>query len=312
MKRLIPMAVLFLAGAVQAGTPARTIQWAGHIEDANGPLDREADMTFTVFDADGDIVSEVREPSVDVVNGDFIVDIEVVDEEGLTLGVSIEGTTLLPRTPLPVSWPSAALATTAQAADRADSADSVGTVTDPLTIETLATPGAVAIPVANVAGFPAPFLDGDDGLDFTVGSTLTFNNGTIGIRAASLNDTHLSSLSSDDIAASGLGTNDLADGSIGANRLSSLSLAKIANGALTSRHFSGAETSLFAVVESGCLEPLTEITLASTCTFTNTGSCVANVVNGMPVPGKFNCLGVCVGGSTSQCANELVGATVLP
>lgn len=304
------MAVLFLAGAVQAGTPARTIQWAGHIEDANGPLDRPADMTFTVFSADGGIVSDVRLGAVNVVNGDFVVDIEVVDEEGLTLGVSIEGTTLLPRTPLPVSWPSAALATTAQTADRADSADSVGTVTDPLTIETLATPGAVAIPVANVAGFPAPFLDGDDGLDFTVDGTLTFNNGTIGIRAGGLNDTHLNSIANADIADGSVGTADLADGSIGANRLSSLSVQKIADASITSRNFSGNKVRLFEVTSPGCSDPVSLVTTSSTCSFANTGSCDAGGING--ASGKFNCLGVCVGGPTSQCPNEPIGDLVFP
>lgn len=315
MNRLTPVFFCLGVGLILGAPDARSqvlepLFWGGHLENADGPINGPTDMTFTVFDADGEVVSE-RRGSITLTEGDFVVELEVINAEGLTLGVQVGSVPLLPQAPLPVAWPSAAIAEVADIADGADDADAVGAITDPLTLAQLASPGGVAIPLINFIDFPVDFIDGDQGLDFTAGSTLSFTAGTLAIRPGALSDAHVGSITNVDLADGTLRSADVADGTVGTSKLSSIPLSKVQNGTLTGRHFAGTETTLFEVTEAGCSQPLNTLTIFSTCSFSNTGSCPL-VVAGMPATGKLDCTGRCVLGSVSSCENTPAGVLVLP
>ncbi len=300
-----------LALPLRADVP---VLWAGFLEDADGPVDRTVTAVFSIHDGDDALLATHTEIALVVVAGELVVDLVVPERDDLKVEVAINGTILGPRTPLPISLPATARALTADQTPRALTALSVGAITSPVTANALAQPGGPAIPFANIQGFPAEFLDGDDGLVFTGGDTISFVNGVVSIKSTSLTDAHLSgTLASADLADEGIETDDLANGGVNASDLSNLPVEKIAAGTLQANAFGGGtRPTLFAVTEPGCSETLNTVSTVSTCTFTNTGTCVAFVINGTPVNGAVNCLGQCVVGSTSPCPNTAIGVLVFP
>jgi hypothetical protein len=307
MRIALTLAMALTAMPAFADVP---LLWTGHLEDATGPIDRTVSATFIVKDQTDAVLSTLNEPSLLVVEGDFVIELQVPEAAGLRLAVVINGSSLEPDAPLPIQWPSAARADTAGFADVAENANAIGVVTEPLTIARLATPGAVSLPFTNLLAFPSDFLDGDDGLDFAAGATIDFSAGTIGIKAGSLPGTSLSGLlSATKLAPATLTTADFANGSVTAAKLQGIPRTKIANGALSGRHFSGTKVPVFEVTDADCGEGLNTVTTAASCSFVATVACDL----GLGVQGRRDCRGGCqVTANANNCPNTPAGVLVFP
>ncbi len=310
------MLMLTVVGA-DAEARARELHWAGVLADDDGLVDGTVSAVFTVKDAGDAVVLTQTEASLVVVDGTFVVTLDVPAVDGLNLEVVVNGTALEPAAPLSTAWGRAVVADSALRADVAQRADAVGTITAPLTTAGL---GSAGFSVSQVVGFPESFLDGDDGIDFVGGQTISFQNGVVAVRDGSLESSHISgSFVNADLADGAIQTADLADDGIGAADVSSLPLSKLANATLTSRHFAGNAIDVFVVNEPGCSEPLNSLQTESACTFAGSVTCVANVINGNPVNGRQGCAATnpggtpsCFLGTSSSCPIPLAGRLVLP
>lgn len=318
MKRLVASLMLLLAAPpVFASAP---ITWLGHLETSEGAVNGVVAASLRVVDINGTTVSEVIEPSLVIVDGDFIVDFLVEPPIGglpspLFVDAVINGTPLEPTLPFASSWPAAMQAFAANDAATADEAEAVGDVQAALSIARLQSD--VAVPFSVVTDFPTEFLDGDQGLSFEAGATIDFVDGVIGIKAASLPGSALGApLATNTLAPAAITTADLQANSITAVDLSNLPLTKIAPATLTSRHFGTPGLVLYEVVETNCRTNfLNEVTNRATCNFTGPTACAAQV-NGVAVQGHIKCSAaddpVCVAGVESACPNKLLGTLVFP
>ena len=314
---------LLMLSAVLAAGSARAdvdVMWAGFLENTAGPVDGTITAIFTFTDAAGTVLGTQTESALEVTDGELVVDLLVPERDDLQLAVVINGDDL-GTSALSTAHPAAALGLTATTADRALSASAVGNVTQPVTAAALAATGGPRIPFANVVGFPAAFLDGDQGLVFDAGSTITFSGGVVGVRAASLTNSLISGqVASADLAAGAIATADLANGGVTASDLSNLPVTAIIGRSLRARHFGAtAGPTLRLVTETGCSEGINTVTESADCTFTNVGECVASFIGGNPVLGKRPCAAVlatnpnaCFITSTSNCPNPLLGNLVFP
>jgi len=317
MNRMVVVGLTLLcASGAFAGSPVEGLSWLGHLENADGPVDGNVSASFQVVTGTGTLITEAIEPSLPVVDGDFVVDLLVFEvTEPLFVAATINGSRLEPNLPLSLTWPSAAVAEEADEAATADDAQAIGDVTAALTRARLGTD--VQVPLAVVTGFPAAFADGDQGLAFAPGTTIDLSNGTIGIRAASLPGTALGGTPVvADLADGTIATADLQNAGVTAADLSALPLTKIANGTLTSRHFGTAGLTLFEVTEPNCRnEFVGKITESSTCNFTGTQTCTFFIGN-TPTTGHVPCAAQnrpndCFAGNSSSCPNTRAGVLVL-
>lgn len=315
MNRLLIGLALVTASAASAGSPIDGLSWWGRLENAEGPVDGPVSASFQVVTGSGAVVTEVIEPSLPVIAGDFVVDLLIESaDEPLFVAATINGARLEPNLPLSLQWPSAALADNADVADVAEDAARVGDVTTVLTRTRLA--AGVQVPFAVLTGFPAAFADGDQGLAFSPGTTIDLSNGTIGIKAASLPGTALGATPVvADLADGTISTADLQDNGVTAADLSNLPLTKVANNTLTSRHFGTAGLELFEVTEPNCRsEFVGKITESSTCNFTGTQTCTLFIGN-TPTTGHRPCAAEnrpndCFAGNSSFCPNTRAGVLV--
>lgn len=316
MNRIVVGALTLLcATRVLAGSPVTGLSWLGHLENADGPVDGTVSASFQVVTGTGTLITEVIEPSVPVVDGDFVVDFVITEvSEPLFVVATINGSRLEPNLPLVVTWPSAAFAGAVDVADVAEDAEAVGAVGDVLTRSDLA--AGVQIPLAVLTGFPPAFVDGDQGLAFTPGATIDLVAGTIGIKAASLPGTALGgSPEVADLVDGTIATADLQNGGVTAADLSALPLTKVANGTLTSRHFGTAGLALFEVTEPNCRNDFVgKVVEFATCRFTGTATCPI-VIAGNTGTGHVPCAAAnrpndCFLGSTSECPNTPAGVLV--
>ena len=297
------------SSSARADGPLRAVTWAGELRESSGPVNRLVSAIFVVKDG-STTVSQLEQPSLDVTAGNFIVDLLASDAADLTLEVFVNGELLGPA-PLRVTWPSALRVDAADVADVADSAGSVGDITAPLTKAALATAGQAPFPIGNVAGFPAAFLDGDQGIDFVPdGATFTFVNGLLSMRDNSITAAQIGSITAADLAIGSVTTAKIADKTLTNNDFGgTVGVDKIAADAITAAHIGteARKTVMHRVVEPGCEEPLGMLMLGATCKFTNVGACTAP--GGFP--GKRGCDGVfCTVQPTSSCPNEVAGALV--
>lgn len=304
-----------VAGGFGLGVP---YTWLGHLETADGPVDGTVSANFVIVDGRGVQLDQVLDTSLLVVDGDFVVDFAVPLSpiDPFFVVATINGSDLLPNLPIEVTWPSALSASSALNADVADEAERIGPHTALLSRDRLGS-GSVAVPVATVTGFPAAFLDGDQGLAFTPGATIDFSAGTIGIKAASLPGTALAGAPvAADLADGSIGTSDLANAGVLAADLSGVPLAKVASKTLTARHLSSSPFQLFEVTEANCRSDFVgKVTESATCSFTGTTTCTTFVGN-VQTTGHRPCAAenqptACFLGSTSSCPNTLAGALVL-
>jgi hypothetical protein len=295
-----------------------SITWLGRLETSAGGVDGTVSASLQLLDVEGGVVSEVLEPSLLVVDGDFVVDFLIqapLDESvsALFVAAAINGARLEPTLPLALSWPAAVRAREAVEAQGADVAEQIGELRTGLSRARLAS--SVAVPFSVVTGFPAAFLDGDQGLVFAAGATIDFTNGVVGIKAGSLPTSAVGApLAGTDIAGSTLTTDDLQDGGVTAADLSDLPLTKLAPRTLTSRHFGTAGQQLYEVTEPNCRSNFVgEVTDQPTCTFTGTQTCTT-VLGNVPVTGHVPCAAAarqdCLVSSTSDCPNAIAGVLV--
>jgi hypothetical protein len=302
-----------LSAVLSAPANAAELLWAGTLNDADGPFDGNVTAIFTVTDGDGAEVASFTESSLEVVAGDFVVALDVPARDDLVLSIVINGASLEPPAALPTSWARAARADTADTADRAEVADAVGAVANPLTIAGL---GSAGFPFANVTDFPSGFEDGDDGIEFTAGDTISFAGGVVSIAPGTLTEEHVSgTLAGADLAPQTLTDVDFEDGGLGVGRVFVTGHVSIADATLSGRHMSGTKVDVFQVVESGCSEVRNSFTTRGTCNYTNVGACVVDL--GEPLGNVAGTLGcpanpVCNLTATSQCPNPRVGVLVFP
>jgi hypothetical protein len=315
---MIALSVL-LAGSATAGGfgPGKPYLWAGHLENAEGPVDGPVAAIFTVTTSAGVALDTQIENTLVVVDGDFVVDLLVpVTSDPLFLRVTINSVVLEPPAPLPQGWPRAFSADNALASDVADEARAVGPLTTVMSTARLGS-GAVEVPLTRITGFPAAFADGDQGLAFVAGTTIDFSNGTIGIKAASLPGTAFGGVPQvADLADGTIATTDLGNASVLAADLSALPLTKLAPKTLTGRHFGTARVTLFEVTEPGCPEPVGAVLESPTCRFqgavTCTGRIGANTFTGHVPCAATNRTTECFTGSSSDCPNTPAGVLVFP
>lgn len=316
MKRVVVGFSLLCASGALAGSSVEGISWLGRLETADGPVDGTVSASFQVVTGSGTLVAEVIEPSLSVVDGDFVVDFLIVEaSEPLFVVATINGSSLEPNLPLALSWPSSHFAQRADAIDSAAAARQIGGITLPLTRERLASD--VDVPLAVVTGFPPAFADGDQGLAFTPGTTIDLNAGTIGIKASSLPGTALgASPVVGDLADGTIATADLRNGGVTAADLAALPLTKVANATLTSRHFGTAGLTLFEVTEPGCSNDFVgRVVEDETCTFTGTTACTVVIGAGNTAQGHRPCAAAnrptdCFIGTSSPCPNTPAGVLV--
>lgn len=316
MRALLCTAALgaVLCGALPAwagGAELESVTWAGQLVDSAGPVDRLVPIIFVVRDG-GTIIDQVQEASFDVTDGNLIVDLLVNGSDALELDIVVDGESLGNQT-LRTTWPFALYAERADVADVAESADRVGDVTDPLTLADLATPGTLAIPLANVPDFPDEFEDGDQGLAFTPdAATFTFVDGVLSLKNGSLTAAQIGSIGAADLATGAVTGAKIADNTITTNDFSEgLPLSKVAENTLVASHFGAASTQtvLFSVTQAGCRESLRSLTTSPTCTYDNTGTCSFQQGN-FTITGALTCTGECSTLSTSQCPNTRLGVLV--
>jgi hypothetical protein len=312
MRALLLLTALVVALPLQAGNaPLESVTWAGQLVDSAGPVNRLVPIIFVVRDG-ATVVDQVEDDAFNVVGGNLIVDLLVTDSDGLELDVIVDGESLGTQT-LRTSWPFAVYAERADVADVAERADAVGDVTDPLTLADLATPGTLAIPLASVTGFPAAFLDGDQGLAFTPdAATFTFVDGVLSLKNGSLTASQIASVSAADLATGAVTSAKIADGSITSGDFNeTLPLSKIAADTMVAANFGAASTQtvLFKVTEPGCSAPFASVTTSATCRYTNTGACSFQQGN-LTLNGNFTCTGECSVLATSDCPNTRLGVLV--
>ena len=318
MKAMISLSVL-LAGSAFAGGfgIGRPYVWAGHLENAAGPVDGPVAATFTVTTSGGVVLDTQIENTLVVVDGDFVVDLLVPEtSDPLFLRVTINSVVLDPPAPLPQGWPRAFSADNALASDVADEARAIGPLTTVMSTQRLGS-GAIEVPLIRITGFPAAFADGDQGLAFAAGTTIDFSNGTIGIKAASLPGTAFGGVPQvADLADGTIATADLGNASVLAADLSALPLTKLAPNTLTGRHFGTTPVTLFEVTEPGCPEPIGEVLESPTCRFqgavTCTGRIGVNTFTGHVPCAATNRTTECFTGSSSDCPNTPAGVLVFP
>lgn len=311
--------LMLMLTVVGAASQARAgeLLWAGVLADDDGLVDGNVTAIFTVKDADDAVVLTQTEASLVVVDGTFVVALDVPAVDGLNLEVVVNGTALEPAAPLSTSWGRAVVADRALRADVAERADAVGTITAPLTTAGL---GSAGFSVSQVVGFPESFLDGDDGIDFVGGQTISFVGGIPALRLGTVQASHVSgSFVNNDLADGTLQTADFANDGITAADLASIPVSKIADSTFTSRHFAGNSIDIFVVDEPGCSQRLNTLQTESTCSFSGSVNCSLPPVNGIPVTGKLGCAATnpggtptCSLGSTSNCPLPLAGRLVLP
>jgi hypothetical protein len=312
---VVGLCVFFMAGDALAGSPIGGITWLGRLETAEGPVDGTVSASFQVVTGTGTVITEVIEPSLPVVEGDFVVDLLVLEAtDPLFVVATINGSRLEPNLPLALTWPSSHFAQQADDVDVALTAGQIGGITRPLTRSRLETD--VDVPLAVVTGFPPAFADGDQGLAFTAGATIDLNGGVIGIKSGSLPGTALGGTPVvADLADGTIATVDLAAGGVTAGDLSSLPLTKVANGTLTSRHFGTAGLRLFEVTEPNCRSNfVSQVLEDETCNFTGTTTCTVRIGN-VSTTGHVPCAAQnrpndCFVGSTSPCPNSPAGVLV--
>jgi hypothetical protein len=313
MKAMIALSAL-LAGSATAGGfgSGKPYVWAGHLENAAGPVDGPVAAVFTVTTSTGVVLDTQIENALVVVDGDFVVDLLVPEtSDPLFLRVTINSVVLDPPAPLPQGWPRAFSADNALASDVADEARAIGPLTTVMSTQRLGS-GAIEVPLIRITGFPAAFADGDQGLAFAAGTTIDFSNGTIGIKAASLPGTAFGGVPQvADLADGTITTSDLGDGDVNSSDFPALPITKIAPKTLTGRNIGDRTVTLFEVVEVGC-GFVGDVVTSTTCTFTGSACTPAGGGTGHRPCAALNQPTACFVGTSSQCPNPIAGVLVFP
>lgn len=313
---------LLLLAPAAAAAPA-TILYAGTLEGPSGPVDETISAVFTLFDEEtaGSAVFSQTEASFEVVGGALVVEIgragdleeDDLGDRTLFLEVSVNGNTLAPRAriePHPVAY----FAHGADHAPLAHAASLVGTLTaaEAVGFEELATTGGASVAYGHLTGFPAGFVDGDQGIDFTPSTQFNFSAGTLALAAASITSAELQdgAVGTSEIAAGAVTSTALATGAVNSAKLAVGAVwdSNIANGAITSRVIgqSGAsqQRRAYRIDTAACVEEVGTLTFDDACT-PGPGSCSAGYT--------LNCVGSCVsimGGNFPTCPNTAVGWVV--
>jgi hypothetical protein len=292
--------LVVIATLAAAQAQAAPVLWAGHLEEDGVAVDRNVSLSFIVEDRDT-VVAQVDEPSLVVVDGDFVVEFDIADDAvgPFTEHIIINGSDFGEEA-LGLDWPAAAVAGFADVVDHADEADAIGG-TVPFDLAELAS-GTVPVARGNITGFPADFLDGDQGIDFTAGAAFTFSGGSIAIADGGVQTANISgALSVADLAPGAIGTADIADDSLTGADLPSVPASAIAPATFTAGHFSASQnrTTLFKITNSLCADVGT-ITAKSTC----------GAVDDCPGFERRDCNGRCGGIVNASCANTAVGDLV--
>lgn len=306
---------LIATGLLAAGQPTAEVLWAGHLEDASGPVDATVSASFTIHDsASGQTVGQLDEPTLLVVGGDFILELPVQGSPpALQLEAVINGVSFDPM-PVEISWPVAAYAESVDEALQADNADRIGAIGDPVSLAALTdtSPTGARVAFANVTGVPADFLDGDDGLDLSPDSSFSFTGGQLTLLPGGVPADKVTSVQAADLATDAVRSHHVTDGAIEAADISGgIPLRALQVDALGVDHFSAAanRTEVFEVDVANCDLPIGHLSLFNTCTFTNQGSCPITI-GSIQGTGKRNCLGICVLGNTSNCEIPSAGFVV--
>lgn len=294
--RILLLAVL-LTPSLATAAP---LIWAGHLEDQNGPVNTNVSLNFRV-NRGPLLVIEVTEASLEVVDGDFVVELEIpAGFDGLTQTIIINGNDF-GEEPLGVEWPIAAAADLADLADVALTTDDINGVV-PIADGDLAA-GSVPVAFANVTGFPADFADGDQGIDFAPTARFSFVGNTIALADGGLQTSQLSGvLATADFASGAIGTADIADATITNADFGSIPVAAIANATLNASHFSAAQnrTTLFTITNTFCANR-NQLTAATTCP----------AIDDCPLGAeRRDCNGTCGNIVNANCLNTPVGDLV--
>ena len=187
--------------------------------------------TIEVLADNGDVLVTDSEPSLSVDDGFFDVDVDLAAavaalQDGQTLTVTVDlGNGLQSTTRLGTIWRVASAA----GADRAAVvlvADALGDIPVADLIAD-ASPLAVPMAFANIAGVPASITDGVDNGTVDALTGLAIAGGTLNVATGGTTD----------IAPGTLTGAQLQDGTVTSTQLGSLSVAKVADGTLTAANF---------------------------------------------------------------------------
>lgn len=313
--------LLALPAPAAWGAPA-TLLYAGTLDGPSGPVDQPVSAVFTLFDdaTAGSLVFTQSEASLEVLDGALVVELgragdldeAALGDRTLFLEVVVNGSALAPRARIE-AHPAAHFAHGADAAPLAHEATQVGTLTaaEAVPFDALATAGALPVAYSNLTGFPAAFADGDQGLEFTTSSQLSFSNGTLALAAGAIGSTEIAdgTVGSSDLAAGAVGGAAIASGAVGSAQLATgaVQANNLVNGTITTRVLgaTGAtnQRRVYRVDNSNCRDATGTLSFDSDCDTVTTG-CSAGYAR--------NCSGTCVSiaGGFPTCANTAVGWVV--
>lgn len=295
--------LLLALSAVTATTAAaRPVLWAGHLEDDDGPV-ASASVSYVLRDGEATILEGDEIPTL--VDGDFVLEFEIPDElangASLTLQIVANGQDFGPQ-PFALTWPRAAFAELAGRADVVDDADLLGGVN--VVSHAALAAGDVDVDFAHVVDFPAPFLDGDQGLAFTPSARFTFVGGALALADGALTSAHLGgTFAADDIANETVTSADLANNSVNSAEATNVPPEALVADTLRASAFSAAQnrTTLFEITNTFCANVGT-LTTVSTCIPVDDCAGIAQRI----------CTGACSGDpfADTTCDNAIVGDLV--
>lgn len=311
--------LLALRATAAWGAPA-TLLYTGTLDGPAGPVDQPVSAVFTLFDdaTAGNAVFTQSEASLEVVDGALVVELgragdldeDQLGDRTLFLEVVVNGSTLSPRARID-AHPAAHFAHGAEAAPLAHEATQVGTLTsaEAVPFDDLATAGAAPVAYGNLAGFPAAFADGDQGLDFTVSSQLNFSSGTLALATGAIGSAEIQdgAVASSDIANGAVTSAKIADGAVGGAQIGTAAVQanNVVNGTITTRVLgaTGAtnQRRVYRVESSYCDGRRGTLSFQSSCALREIECRVAEY---------YSCDGTCVGSPVTQCANTAVGWVV--
>lgn len=250
----IPFVLALFASLPALAADPLSIRWAGYLEDGDVPFEGPASVVATVTDSADTVVFSLSDDRV-IVGG--ALDLDLVfsgTQRTLRLGVVVNGNDF-GESDLVIDWASAAVVNRSVEADAADDARGIGDVDDPFSVDDIAGRG---VHVAHVEGFPADFLDGDQGIDLSPSARFVIANGTIQIADGSLNRTHLTgTLAAADLANDSIANVDIANDGLNSSDFNlNIPLSALAAGTLRANNFSVASqrTPLFQIVNAFCAE----------------------------------------------------------
>lgn len=304
------MSALLFAVVAVAPAVARDLVWAGHLEEGGVPVDRTVSLTATFTDDDGDAVGAFEDAVLLLVDGNFVFDFLL--EEGVRpyhARILINGSDFGDQV-FDDTWPVAAFADSADEAARAVSADSGVRSGFPGFIPARTadfTAGNLPITFANIADVPAPFADGDQGIDLTASARFTFVGDTIALADGSIDASRRSGqLVRADFATGAVATVDLQnDGLENADFAGTIPLTALAPNTLRAANFSAAQnsTTLFRITAAGCID-IGALSADSTCRNGRCRNAAGDIL-------FASCDGVCGGvAAETSCPNTAVGNLV--